>query len=117
MSNTIETVFDHTTDFATLAEATIEATAQEINAKLKLRNQHPPVPMYTVQVILPHGEHADLEKIYKYIAAGTTNTFTALEDQTTWTPDLATVVTQAAEIAPQFDFTRIVYKPEPNDHN
>ena len=114
---TPKTVFDHTTDFATLSEATIEAVNQEINAKLKLKLENQHTPVYTIQVILPHGEHADLERIYKYIVTGTTNMFTALEDQTTWIPDLATVVTQAAEISPQFEYTRIVYKPEPDDHN
>lgn len=104
-------VFDHTTDFATLTEATIEATTQEINAKLKLRNQHPPVPVYTVQVILPHGEHADLEKIYKYLVPGKDNRFTMSADQTEWTPHLKDAVTQASEIAADFERVRIVYAP------
>lgn len=104
-------VFDHTTDFATLTEATIEATTQEINAKLKLRNQHPPVPVYTVQVILPHGEHADLEKIYKYLVAGKDNRFTMSAEQTEWIPDLKDAVTQASEISADFERVRIVYAP------
>lgn len=106
---TTRTVFDHTTDFATLTEATIEATTQEINAKLKLRNQHPPVPVYTVQVILPHGEHADLEKIYKYIVPGKDNRFTMSAEQTEWTPHLKDAVTQASEISANFERVRIVY--------
>lgn len=103
--------FDHTTDFATLTEATIEATTQEINAKLKLRNQHPPVPVYTVQVILPHGEHADLEKIYKYLVAGKDNRFTMSAEQTEWSPNLKDAVTKAREISADFERVRIVYAP------
>ena len=106
---TARTVFDHTTDFATLTEATIEATTQEINAKLKLRHQHPPVPVYTVQVILPHGEHANLEKIYKYLVAGKNNRFTMSAEQTEWTPHLKDAVTKAREISPDFERVRIVY--------
>ena len=106
---TTRTVFDHTTDFATLTEATIEATTQEINAKLKLENQ--PDTVYTVQVILPHGEHADLEKIYKYIVPGKDNIFTMSADQTEWTPRLNDAVTQASEISADFERVRVVYAP------
>lgn len=106
---TTRTVFDHTTDFATLTEATIEATTQEINAKLKLENQ--PAPVYTVQVILPHGEHADLEKIYKYLVAGKDNRFTMSAEQTEWSPNLKDAVTKAREISADFERVRIVYAP------
>lgn len=108
---TVNTVLDHTTDFVALTEANIETIDQEINAKLKLRNQHPPVPVYTVQVILPHGEHADLEKIYKYIVPGKDNIFTMSADQTEWTPRLNDAVTQASEISADFERVRVVYAP------
>lgn len=104
---TINTALDHTTDFVALTEANIETIDQEINVKLKLENQ--PDPVYTVQVILPHGEHADLEKIYKYIVPGKDNIFTMSAEQTEWTPRLKDAVTQAREISADFERVRIVY--------
>lgn len=107
MSNTIETVFDYTTDFENLTETDIENAKETLFLNSTIEEGQ--FPVFAVQVILPHGEHADLDKIYKHIVAGRDNIYTAIEDQAEWLSNLNEVVNWAAELAPEYERVRIVY--------
>lgn len=107
MSNTIETLFDYTTDFENLTETDIETAKETLFLNPSIEEGQ--FPVFAVQVILPHGEHADLDKIYKYIVAGKENLYTAIEDQAEWSSNLNEVVSWAAELAPEYERVRIVY--------
>ena len=103
----IETVFDHTTNFNNLTNDNIEDAQQEIFANYDLEEGQ--FPEYTIQVILSHGEHADLDKIYKYIVRGKENTYTMLDEQAEWVSDLSQVVEMAKNLSDDYERVRIVY--------
>lgn len=107
MSNTIETLLDYTTDFENLTEANIENAKETLFLNSTIEEGQ--FPVFTVQVIIPHGEHADLDKIYKYLVAGRDNIYTAIENQTEWSSNLNEVVNWAKELAPKYERVRIVY--------
>ena len=107
MSNTIETVFDYTTDFENLTETDIETAKETLFLNSSIEEGQ--FPVFTVQVILPHGEHADLDKIYKFIVAGKDNTYAAIEDQAEWSSDLNEVIKWAMELVPEYERVRIVH--------
>lgn len=107
MSAIIETIFDHTTNFDNLSNSDIETAQQEIFTNNKLEEGQ--FPEYTVQMILSHGEHADLDKIYKYIVNGKENIYTMLDDQAEWFNNLNLAVERAKELDPSYERVRVVY--------
>lgn len=112
MSNTIETLFDYTTDFENLTETDIENAKETLFLDPSIEEGQ--FPVFIVQVILPHGEHADLDKIYKFIVPGKNGIFTADTQQAEWSSDLEKVVNTAAELVSDFERVRIVYTLQEN---
>lgn len=106
----IETIFDHTTNFNNLSNGDIETAQQEIFTTRELEEGQ--FPEYAVQVILSHGEHADLDKIYKYIVNGRENIYTMLDGQAEWFNDLNLAVERAKELDPSYERVRVVYTVE-----
>ncbi len=107
MSATIKPLFDYTTNFSSLTHGDIEDAQEKIFIETPLEEGQ--FPLYTVQIILPHVEHADLDRIYKYIVDGKGNIYTMLDEQAEWFRDLNQTVELAKELAPNFERVRIVY--------